>query len=437
MTKIEKKGFTLVEVLIATFLILVIFIGIFGLYQLGLQVVGQSKNKIIATSLINAELEKIRNLPYQSVGVQGSFPSGLLESQSTINRNNVTFVIERRVDYVVDPLDGISPPQDECPNDYKKVEIKVRALGRFSVQLSASTDIAPNNLAQECAEGGGILHVRVCDGTGQMISSPLIEIKNPLTNDTLKSATPLGGEHYFALAAASYKVVVSKSGYSSERTYGTEEVTFPLNPHPLVLEGELTRISLSIDRLSNFSVNAITRINGEMFPVSNVTFNLRGEKIIGYDSQQNPVYKYSQNHTTDFLGHIDIFNLEWDNYNFSITPPSSLNLVETEPGPQPISLPPNTTLTVTLNLSSENSLLVTVQDLQTSAPIFSAQVHLFNSEISYDLTQYTNENGKTYFIPLEAGTYNLEVAAPGYRSWSGQISVVGQTTIVVQLENEE
>jgi len=45
----KSKSFTLTEVLITIFLVSVIFLGIFGAYQLGLKVVGLSERKITAT----------------------------------------------------------------------------------------------------------------------------------------------------------------------------------------------------------------------------------------------------------------------------------------------------------------------------------------------------------------------------------------------------
>lgn len=437
----SKKGVTLIDVLVAIALFLIFFLGIFGAFQLGLRVVGNSKNKIIATAIANQEIEKIRNLPYESIGTLGGFPSGLLEASRRVLRNNVEFTIRTRVDYVVDPADGITRPEDECPNDYKRAEIKVSWSGLFSGEIALVTDIAPKNLAQECAEAGGILSVSVFDAFGVMVPSPLIEIKNPSTEETIKTAVPPGGQYYFSLAPSTYKVVVSKSGYSSERTYGTAEVTTPTNPHPIVLEDQLTEISFSIDRVSSLSIE--TRgTRGAGYPViHNVTFNLRGEKIIGLDAQENPVYKYSQNHTTNGAGEITVSNLEWDSYYFSIVTPG-LNLIEIESPPgttttQPLGLAPNTSSTVRLILSAENSLLVKVEDLQTLEPIFAARVRLFNINLGYDTTQYTDEIGQTYFIPLQEGNYELEVDGPGYASTSTTSWISGNATTTIQLQQVE
>lgn len=574
----KKESFTLIEVLVGTFLILIVFLGIFTAYRLGLRVVGLSKNKITAVAIANQEIEKLRNLPYQSIGVEGSYPDGILEASSQVSSNNVEYTVERRVDYGVDSADGLSPPDDDCPNDYKKVEINVSWPGVLGGTVEVATDISPKSLAQECAEVGGILSTSVFDAYGAMVPSPLIEIKDPATGQILKSAVPFGGKHSFILASSVYKVVVSKSGYSGQRTYSVEEITTPENPHPTVLEGQLTEMSFSIDKVSSFSADTLSpqgadyfsdtfsdsskvseSLNVDIFegevnltetggqyqssgyldsiaispesltswvefsfsdqepanslilyqilyfdvdhwvlipdndlagnssgfgtspvnlsvldvvdypqlqikgsfstddpdssptlydwqvswetsqstPIPNVTFHLRGEKIIGLDNNDEPVYKYSQDHISNSSGHKDIASLEWDLYTFSLNPASGLDLVEIIPSPQPVNLAPNTNLEVGLYLEGENSLLVTAQDIETLEPIFSATVRLSNAGLDYDVTQYTDEKGQTYFIPLEEATFNLELQAPGYLTALSQVLISGDNTKTIKLERVE
>jgi hypothetical protein len=574
----SNKSFTLVDVLIGTFLILVVFLGIFGAYRLAVKVVGRSKNKITATYIANGIIEKVRNLPYESVGIISGFPDGVLEDVSTITFNNIEYMVETRVDFVVDDADGVVPPDDDCPNDYKKVEVKVSWTGNFGGEVELSTDIAPKSLAQECAISGGILSVSVFDAFGIMVPSPLIEIKDPANDQTIKTATPLEGKHYFSLPASSYKVVVSKANYSTERTFGTDEIATPERPHLIVIEDEITEASFSIDKVSSFSIDTLSpweidyfsdtfldvskivesldvvvsggevnlaKTNGDykssghlvsttILPTSlvnwdkfsfsdseiagtqisyqvlyfdsvdwllvpdvdlpgnsvgfglspinlsvlnivsypqlrlkgnlsttdlnfsptlydwqvswvssepsiipNTTFNLQGTKIIGTDSGDNPVYKYSQDHTSDGSGHIDIQNLEWDSYNFSVDPATGLDLIDTDPSPQPIDLFPDTNQVVKLYLEAENSLLVKVQDINTGDSIFSATSRLQNTGLGYDNTQYTNEEGETRFIPLEIADYDLEVQAPGYSSVLTSVSVTGDVVKIIELERLE
>jgi hypothetical protein len=94
-------------------------------------------------------------------------------------------------------------------------------------------------------------------------------------------------------------------------------------------------------------------------------------------------------------------------------------------------------LSVDLYLEAENSLLVTVQDSETLEPIFSAAVRLYNLNLGYDVLQYTDEDGQTYFIPLDLATYNLEITAPGYSDFASTVSVSGDETIIVELELSE
>lgn len=423
----QNKGFTLVETLVAVFLILIVFSGIFTAYQLGLRVIGQNKNRITAIEIANGEIEKIRNTPYRSIGITGGYPSGDLPALKTVVLNSLNYSVETRIDYVIDAADGISSPADDCPNDYKKVEIKVFWSGILGGEVKLTADISPESLIQECAETGGILSVQVFDAYGVMVVAPLIEVKNPTTDENIRTATPAEGRYFFSLPASNYKVVVSKNLYSTARTYGIDEVANPENSHPFILEGLLTENSFSIDKLSSITVE--TKGPEELgYPIiENVSFNLRGAKLIGTDSQENPVYKYSQNHINNELGQIDISDLEWDSYIFSILTPG-LNLTEPE---QPVSLPPDVHQDIQLILEAENSLLATVSDSDTGLPVFSAEVKL---DIN---TQYTGEDGKTYFIPLSAGTYNLEVNASGYTSYSGPVSVSGGTTQTVSLQRIE
>lgn len=575
----SRKGFTLVDVLVGIALVLIIFLGVYGAFRLGMEVINKSKNKVTAISIANQHIEMVRNLSYGEVGTEGGFPDGSLEPSTTTTMNNLEYTIETRVDYVVDPLDGIADPEDSCPNDYKIVEVRVSWLGQFPGEVSLVTDIAPKNLAEECGDAGGILSVSVFDAYGIMVPFPLIEVKNPDTDETVKSATPDSGQHYFSLATSTYKVVISKSGCSTERTYSTDEIATPKKPNPIVIEGKLTEISFSIDETSTFSIdtlsswgvdsfsdsfNDLTKISehsdivvsneevklatdtqgylvagnliststnaenliewnelswtdvespvtdvkyqlsyasgtdwylipdvdfpsnstgfddspvdlsnlststysqigvkgnlstsdtstspvikdwqiswivGEATPIPNVSFSLQGNKKIGTDADEEAVYKYSQGHTSNGGGHVNITDMEWDLYTFSIDPASGLDLIEIIPSPQPISLlPDGVTQSISMCLEAENSLLLTIKDLDTLEPVFAATTTLYNIGLGYNVFQYTDENGQTYFIPLEVETYDLDVEAPSYSPTSTTIIVSGDVIKTVLLKRVE
>ena len=116
---------------------------------------------------------------------------------------------------------------------------------------------------------------------------------------------------------------------------------------------------------------------------------------------------------------------------------TSLDLVLTDPGPQPIVLAPNSSVFAKLYLEAENSLLVTVQNSADLEPVFASQVRLSNASLGYDVYQYSDEKGQTYFIPLSPAVYNLEVQAPSFLSTSTIISISGDATKIIKLQQVE
>lgn len=576
----HENGFTFIETLIGIALLVMVMLGLYGAFQLGLKVVVQSKARITATALANQKIEIARNLPYNQVGTVGGIPAGTIPETETITRNNIDYTIKTTIGYVDDPFDGLAP-DDSLPNDYKRVRVKVSWPGFLSGEVILITDIAPKGL--ETTEGGGNLLISVFDASGIGIPQADIHIVNTSLDPPIDVSYQTNNQGQYLVAGAptsteGYEITVTKANYSTERTYGTEEVANPAKPHATVLEGQLTQISFSIDKLSSFSVETLspwgsdnfsdsfldqskvselsnliveggqvnlattsegyisagylfsvpiipdnlaswdkfswtddqpaeTQINYQVFyatntdwwlvpetdlagnstgfesppvdlsglsitdypklkikgnfstnststtpvlfdwtlswiteeatPIGYVSFNLQGNKIIGTDADENPVVKYSADFTTDSTGHLNIPDLEWDAYDFIIEPAENLNLVSTDPVSDPpgqdISLLPDTHQPVSLFLEAENSLLVTVRNSETLESIFSAQVRLASLGLGYDQTQFTDEQGQTLFIPLEVGTYNLEVQADGYEDYSGTIGVSGDEIITIDL----
>lgn len=183
----------------------------------------------------------------------------------------------------------------------------------------------------------------------------------------------------------------------------------------LKIEGNLSTLNLAnTPSVFNWSLSYFTK---ESFPIGKVSFHLNGQKIVGLDDKGDKIFKYSKNLITQSDGSLSISDIEPDLYTFSnfTKEGENLDLVEIVPSPQPIPLLPNTTENVTLYLEAENTLLVRVLDIDTSQPIFGAQVNL--SKEGYQETKLTDTKGEAFFIPLEEGNYNLSVSAEGYQDY--------------------
>jgi len=576
----QERGFTFVDIMVGTALVLIVFLGIFGAFQLGLKVVGKSREKITATALANQRLEEARNLPYQKVGIVGIDENGALPAIEYYPSDTQKYTISTDVDCRNNPADV----GDTCLCDYKTVTVTVSWAGRFLGDISLATDIAPKNDIQECERQGGVLETSVFNAQGIGIVNAQVEVEDINTGAVEYCTTDADGKCAgergifldTSLEAENYKITVSKTSYSSEQTfksgdtYDSKVIATPERPNATILEGQVTEKSFSIDVLSTFSIETkssrgktsfedefdnmskiseqsniivsngevtLAKTNGNyansgyiisidisspnlqgwnqfswieskpaatdityqllyfddldwvLIPDADLTnnstglgpspvdlsmldhtvydalrakatlsttdlsqtptllewkvsyftrvanpvtasFTLRGKKLVGTDVAEDPIYKYlPTQHTIVHSGGIS--NLEWDTYNFSDfnIGGESVELEEGIPGEiQPdgslaVNLSPNTTQSLTLYLSAENTLLVNVKDSETSNPIFSANVRIYNLGLGYDKTQQTNEEGETFFIPLEAATYNLEITAEGYQTYTDQIAV--------------
>ncbi len=436
------KGFTLVEVLIGTFLMLLVFLGIFGAFQLTLKVVGQSRAAVTALAVANQRIEVIRNLPYRNIGTIGGVPAGPLLARETITRNRISYTVKTTVIYIDDPFDGLAP-NDDTPNDYKRAEIKVSWMGFWEGKRVLVTDIAPRGRERR-GPNGGTLAISVFDARGAGVAGANIHILNTKVSPIINANYFTNPNGRFILVGApesdrGYQITISKANYSTDRTFGEDKVSNPLKPHASVYRGGFTEISFSIDRLSSLRVESrgSKALGYPLIP--NLSFGLRGKKIIGHNTEGAPVYKYSQTHTTNALAEITISGLEWDSYSFSVNKALTgfdLIGIESPPGVetrQPINLLPNTHQNIRLILGAENSLLVTVQDSLTLEPIFDARVRVYNPALRYEDIRPTNKKGQAFFAPLKEADYNLEVSALGYLTVSTSVSVKRDTIKTVRL----
>ena len=120
----SELGFTLMEVLLSIFLMSIVFLGIFGAFQLIIKTTAQSKARMQAVYLANQRIEELKNLPYDQIQTG--------EATTTINNvnYNIQTIIEEIDDCADDTIEGLdcngNPGTiDSAPNDYKKCTVKV------------------------------------------------------------------------------------------------------------------------------------------------------------------------------------------------------------------------------------------------------------------------------------------------------------------------
>ncbi len=432
----DEKGFSLMETVVALAIFGLIVTALYSLFNLGIKVVNEDKARVGARVIAEERMEIIRNLSYDDVGTVGGVPAGDIEQSETTTLNNVVYTISTDVHYVDDAYDDVAPT-DTVNVDYKKVRVEVD----WNSQLNADpivlvSDIVPQGM--ESLASGGTIYLEVSDSTPNPVSGATVQIVNnevtPVVNIT--SSTNADGIYMLpgaSVATQSYEVYISKAGYSSAQTYSLDPINNP-NPSPAHLsvgDGAVTTKSFIVDLLANFTITAQL---SDSTPVSGFTFTLKGDDKIGTDGEGADILEYEQDHTTDASGVVSLTNLDPDTYDLEIDSVTEGYDLSGYHSSIPYVLGPGESGAMTLILTphADHTLLVAVSDAGGVAQE-TASVRLYDSLLTYDVTQQTDVYGQTFFTPLTTGLYNLEVTKAGYDNFLLEVNIDGQTQQDVSL----
>ncbi|MFH1291998.1 MAG: prepilin-type N-terminal cleavage/methylation domain-containing protein [bacterium] len=386
MKFLNQKGFSLLEVLVATGLFLLFALGIYGGINLIFKIVYTSRLRIIETAILSEKLEVVRNLPFNQVGTASGIPIGVLPYSTTTVRNGITFNIITTVRNIDDSFDGLvtgTIPIDTAPADYKLVEMSIICQGCPQKKpVVLSTRVSPKGL--EGASDNGSLFIHVFDEQGHDLQGAVVNVKYDaldITDQTDNEGmlrvidTPTGTE--------AYHIIVTKDGYSSDYTV-TSSVSNPNPDRPPsnVTSQKVTQVSFQIDQLASLDLNTI---NQSCSALGSAGFNMQGTKTIGH----NPtVYKFNQDLVTDAGGKYNFSSLEWDIYQISSSG-TTHDLAGTIPL-SPWDITPGLSQIAYLILypHTSNSLLVKARDSGTGEAIANASVRLYKG--IYDQTLVTD-----------------------------------------------
>ncbi len=439
-----SRGQSLLSLLLAMAVFAILANAIFTLTTSSFRLVSYSRARIAARHLAQEKLELIRNLPFDEVGTLGGIPSGSLPQSENIVRNGLNYNVETSIVYVDDPFDGTAPT-DLLPTDYKRVRVDVSWEGLAASRTNPvvlATDIAPRGI--ETTAGGGTLSILVFDANALPVAQASISIEADSLDPPidLEQQTNENGRVVLPGAPACtecYKITVTKEGYSTERTYTSSEVVNPNKPYLSVIEGQVTESGFAIDKVSTINIASFSNRESNFAPLGNITFQLHGQKTIGTDSDDFPVYKFDKQFTTDGGGNIIITDMEWDNYEIIVPVTSGLDIAGTNPL-IPFSVLPDTPVDFSFALTPNTShRLLTVFTDPSSTPVASASATL--SFGAYEETKLTGgENdpdfGQVFFIDLEDKKHTLEATASGYQDSRSKVDVSGYSRERVILNPE-
>ena len=159
----RSSGFTLLEVLIAVFILAVLAIAITGIAVLGTRSAVVNEQSIVAQGISSEELERLRVLSYDEVGFvspASGQPDGLLEQAQQVNRNGQDYVVTYEVELKDDAVNGLlTETLTEANADYKVVTITTSytTAGGATRDNVVSTIVADTVVVGGCASQASIL----------------------------------------------------------------------------------------------------------------------------------------------------------------------------------------------------------------------------------------------------------------------------------------
>ncbi len=259
----NKKGFSLIEVLVVSAILLTFFTGLFGSVKYTLGLVSDSKAKLTALTVANDQMEYIRSLSYNAVGTVAGIPAGLIPQLSTTTLNTIEFQKRVLVEYIDDDADGLGAADSNgITTDYKQVKVSVTWNQRGVLrEVFLISNIIPRSI--ETSVGGGTLRVNVLDADVVPLPGASVRVLNTTIapNIDVTRTTDSTGIALFggAPAGPNYEIFVSRAGYSNDRTYfATTSLPNPATQPVAVLEADISTMNFFIDELSQVTLRILS-----------------------------------------------------------------------------------------------------------------------------------------------------------------------------------
>lgn len=263
---------TLIDTVVGSALLLLVFVGVAGVFQLSVDVVTNNKARAGAIALANERMEYIRGLDYSQVGTVGGIPSGPVVQDEIVTLNGFSYARRTYIEYGDDPYDGLGssdiyPAGSPISLDYKAVRVDVSWSSRIGQRhITLLTRVEPLDGKEiACSSPCGAIAITVTNAADQPVSNARVRIVNTSTNPAIDLTTYTNTSGVVDLlgapVASGYQVSVSKTGHNSAQTYSSDAQN--LNPTPghlTVSQNQTASVAFGIDALATKTVYTYTAI---------------------------------------------------------------------------------------------------------------------------------------------------------------------------------
>lgn len=255
----KNGGFSLIELIIAIMVVLTVFVGIIGIFRIGIEILSLNKARGAALTLAQEQIEFIRSLAYTAVGTDGGIPAGSIPQTETVVLNNISFERRTFIQYVDDPADGLEGSDATgIITDYKRAKVEVSwDQGGEPRSVALVTNVVPRGV--ESLVPGGTLRITVIDATGAPVQNAEVSVQNTAVSPSVYLTAYTNAAGVVLLPGAppgsGYEISASRFGYSSAQTYPATASNPNPNPaHVSVVLNTTSSITLAIDRTATLAV---------------------------------------------------------------------------------------------------------------------------------------------------------------------------------------
>lgn len=264
------RGMSLIDTLAGIALFVLVFTSLFAGARLAIGVIANNKAKTGALAVLNQKMEEVKSTAYADLGTVSGIPAGTIPQNATTTLNATEYSIRTLIQYVDLPQDGSGAGDTNgITADGKQVKVEVGWYDRDKPRLlSMVTTLAPKGV--ESVAGGGTLRINVFDALAQAVAGASVRVENSSLIPPVDVTTFTNSEGVVlfpgASAGSSYKVTVTKGGYSTDQTYDADGANPTPSPgHFTIAVGQTTTGSFSIDTLGSLLVSTYSPIQGGSF----------------------------------------------------------------------------------------------------------------------------------------------------------------------------
>lgn len=407
----NKKGSGFAELMVSLTILNIVLLALIPTFVFSTKSTFRNNVRTSAYNLGIRQLERVKSLDFDDVGLESGNPSGVLNYREDLERGGLTYNVKTRVTWIDDSADGIFPT-DGDPQDYKRVNVTITAPDLAGIPArNFSTDITRQS-QQQIAVGGNI-EVSVIDTENNTIEDALFKITSGPSSPQEMYSDEAGRATFVMLNESTeegdYSLDIEKDGYVVDPSMRNQNTT--------VRKKETRILQFMMSKPGKLRVSLVDEKNGrQLNSPSNLTLNFPSASPLEYSQDSGSFF------IEDLFPGIYEINAENDQYELANEENARIEVGKT------------TTLILRMKKKSKGNMHLIVTDEDTSEAVPYAAVKITGLDTELSIEDMTNVQG---ILEKQLGqqSFRLEISKDGYETSITNFSIThtGNTFVRIAL----